>query len=483
MKQQITVVTLGPGDPQLMTLQTADVLRGGGKLILRTQRHPVAAWLREQAISFESLDALYDEYENFDDLHSAMAARLWQEALCAPVVFAVADASCDGALAALKAAKPADAQLTCLPGVSRADACLSQLGAGDRGIFIVPASACAGAAHHPNRPLLITELDSRVLAGDVKLWLGDVYDDAYEIMFFSSSVSADGRPVAMPLWEMDRQKAYDHTVCVYLPPAGLEERQRYCFDDLLAIMEILRGENGCPWDRKQTHETLRGCIIEEAWETAAAIDEGDPDHLADELGDVLLQVVLHSAIGQSHGTFAIGDVTSAICRKMIFRHPHIFGTARLGNTDEINARWEQLKKQERALTSHTSVLKDVPQGISALMRAHKVQKKAALVGFDWDGPTQALPKVYEEADEVRGELEASRDPGEELGDLLFSCVNVARLCGVDAEAALMKATEKFINRFEMMENSINSDGKSLEYLTLAEMDVYWNQVKKTQVNH
>lgn len=165
-------------------------------------------------------------------------------------------------------------------------------------------------------------------------------------------------------------------------------------------MEILRGDNGCPWDREQTHESLCRYLIEEAWEAVGAVNEDDPDHLADELGDVLLQIVFHASIGRTFGTFNINDVTSYICRKMIYRHAHIFGQIHCDTAEQVSASWEQLKKKEKGLQSQSDVLKDVSKGLPALMRAGKVQKKAKQVGFDWDSAKEALPKVHEEADEV-----------------------------------------------------------------------------------
>lgn len=483
MKPTVTVVSLGPGDPQLMTLQTADCLRHAQKLILRTQQHPVAAWLQEQEISFVSFDKYYDLFWDFDELNQAIARKLWEEAAQQNVTYAVMDATSDASIAAIAAACPENGQLIRLPGVSRADACISSIPAAQlqaAGLRILPALSCAQAAHDPRLPLLITEIDAQVLAGDVKLWLGDLYDEEMTVTFFPSSVQHPQEPVQIQLMELDRQKVYDHTVSVFIPPVPMAARQRFCFADLVEILDILRGDHGCPWDKEQTHQTLRKYLIEEAYETAAAIDEDDPDHLADELGDVLLQVVFHANVGKSHGTFTISDVTTAICQKMMYRHAHIFGTDKCETAADVSANWERLKKAEKHLNTQGEVLADVSKALPALMRASKVQKKAGQVGFDWDSAAEALPKVHEEAEEVLAELQASRDPGEELGDLLFSCVNVARLCGKDPEEALTYATEKFIRRFTAMENLIISDGKSLEGLTLSEMDVYWSQVKSAQ---
>lgn len=482
MKASISVVTLGPGDPSLMTLQTAEILQHAAHLVLRTQRHGAADWLQAKGIAFESLDDFYDQYEDFSEMHTAMAKHLWHLAEAAPLTYAVMDASTDGSVSALAAMRPEGASLTCYAGLSTADACLAAVPPEKRGesLRILTATDCIHASPDPRTPLMITEINDRILAGDVKLWLTDLYADEMPVVFFPPTDKAAYKPQLLALEEMDRQKKYDHTCCVYVPAAPFRQRQRYCFADLKEIMGILRGENGCPWDCAQTHESLRPYLIEEAWEAVGAIDEQDPDHLADELGDVLLQVVFHASIGESHGTFSLSDITTAICHKMIYRHAHIFGNVHCSTPGEVSASWEELKKVEKQLTTQADVLRDVSIALPSLMYAAKVQKKAAQVGFDWDTPEEALPKVHEEAEEVLAEMKNGRDPGEELGDLLFSCVNVARLSGKDPELLLKTATKKFMNRFDAMEKLIISDGKALKDLTLSEMDVYWKRVKSAQ---
>ena len=283
----------------------------------------------------------------------------------------------------------------------------------------------------------------------------------------------------MPLSDIDRQPKYDHTCAVLLPSVGLTERKRFDFYDLVRVMDILRGEDGCPWDKEQTHESLKKYLVEEAYETAAAVSEEDWDHVADELGDVLLQVVFQANIGRQYGTFELADITSHICRKMIDRHRHIFGSDHCETADDVLANWEKIKKEERGYKTQTDVLKGVSPGLPPLMRAAKVQKKARDVGFDWNDPRDALKKVHEEAEEVLSELDKNGGNLEmELGDLFFACVNAARLSGVDPESALQKATEKFISRFSSMENEILREGKRFQDLTLSEMDVYWKGSKK-----
>ena len=259
-----------------------------------------------------------------------------------------------------------------------------------------------------------------------------------------------------------------------------EQKDKYSVADLLRIMEILRAPDGCMWDRAQDHHSIRQNFIEETYEVCEAIDDEDTEHLKEELGDVLLQVVFHAQMEKEKGVFDMDDVADGICKKLIFRHPHIFGNVEVASSEEVLRNWDDLKRKEKHQETDTQALESVAKSLPSLIRAEKLQKKAAKVGFDWDTPQDALPKVHEEADEVLTELQNARDPGEELGDLLFSCVNVARLSGIDPEQALKNATEKFIKRFSAMENLIKLDEKSLKDLTLSEMDVYWNRVKAAQ---
>ena len=258
------------------------------------------------------------------------------------------------------------------------------------------------------------------------------------------------------------------------------QKEHYDLADFRQVIEILRHPGGCPWDQEQTHHSIRRNLLEEAYEAAEAIDTENNTLLQEELGDVLMQVLFHSSIEADAGRFDLDDVADMAVKKLIFRHPHVFGSVDVADSSEVLVNWDALKRQEKHQESYTDTLDAVARSLPALWRAEKVQKKAAQVGFDWDTPQDALPKVHEEADEVLTELQNARDPGEELGDLLFSCVNVARLSGIDPEQALKNATEKFIKRFSAMENLIKLDEKSLKDLTLSEMDVYWNRVKAAQ---
>ncbi len=260
-------------------------------------------------------------------------------------------------------------------------------------------------------------------------------------------------------------------------------KKDYTFDDLIDIMKMLRGDNGCPWDKEQTHQSIKYCLLEEACEAMDALDNKQPDDFADELGDLLLQIVFHAQMAQEANTFSIQDVLNHICSKLISRHSHIFGDDKTASADEVLTLWEQNKKKEKGLSSQTEAMRDVCSYLPALMRAQKVQKKAASVGFDWDSVDGAMEKLAEEIEELR-DASIEQDAAhmeEELGDLLFSCVNVSRFLKVNAEEALEKATDKFIARFEKIELAAKQMGKSLDEMSLSEMDALWDKVKNGQI--
>lgn len=259
-----------------------------------------------------------------------------------------------------------------------------------------------------------------------------------------------------------------------------EKKDKYNFDDLLQIMEILRAPDGCMWDREQDHQSIRRNFIEETYEVCEAIDEQDTEHLKEELGDVLLQVVFHTQMEKEKGVFDIGDVADGICKKLIYRHPHIFGSVEVGSSEEILRNWDELKRKEKHQETDTSALESVAKSLPGLIRAEKLQKKAAKVGFDWENAQGALEKVEEELDEVKQAMAGSGDPEEEIGDLLFAAVNVARHLKVDPEGAMEKTCNKFIRRFADMEQQAKEENKVLSDLPLAELDALWNRSKEKE---
>ncbi len=477
--QKIVVVPLGPGAPDYLTLGAINALKGASQVVLRTAKHGTVGELTKLGIVFQTLDALYEECDDFDALNAKVSQTLWEAARKGDVAFGVADPTSDDTVHALLKEAGPKKQVEVLAGVTLSAAVFSALPNMPAGqpVRILPASAWKTAELVPSEALLVTELNSQLAAGEIKLWLMSLYAQEGEVIYFPPGEQARRQCVSLPLSELDRQKKYDHTSAVFVPASPINSRSRYGFSDLLQVMDKLRAPDGCPWDKEQTHESLRPYLLEEAYEAVGAITDGDMDHVADELGDVLLQVVFHAKIGSQHGEFDIMDVTSAICQKMISRHAHIFGDVKCDTAEEVLASWDNLKRKERGLTSQAAMMADVPKHLPALMRAQKVLQKAKKVGFDGQDPLEAIKKVQEEIQEVRQELEKGTDPGEELGDLLLAAVNAAHLCKKQPELLLMSAVEKFIGRFERMEKAIVEDGKALELLTLSEMDVYWKEGK------
>ena len=254
----------------------------------------------------------------------------------------------------------------------------------------------------------------------------------------------------------------------------------YRIDDLIAIVKRLREPDGCPWDRVQTHQSIKKDLIEESYEAIDALDNGTDHDFANELGDVLLQVVFHSVLASERGAFEFGDVVAEICDKLISRHTHVFGPDHAKNAEEALANWEKNKKKEKGLETYTRVLEDVPKFYPALMRAEKVQKKAKKsVGFDWDNIEDVYNKVYEELEELKEAYAGGKrkEIEEEFGDFLFAAVNLSRFMDVDAESVLASGCNKFIRRFSLMEQEAQKRGIDLGTLTLGEQDELWNEVK------
>ena len=257
------------------------------------------------------------------------------------------------------------------------------------------------------------------------------------------------------------------------------KKERYGMKDLEAIVSILRSPGGCPWDREQTHASLRRGLMEESCEVIEAINEENPAHLQEELGDVLLQVVFHADIEKDAGRFDLEDVADGICKKLIFRHPHVFGDVSVSGTDEVLSNWEELKRKEKSQETYTDTLNAVAKSLPALWRAEKVQKKAKNAGFDWGECSPAVDKLSEELEELKEAIAQGTNIHEELGDLLFAAVNVSRFVGADPEETLNAATEKFISRFAKVEELAKAQGQDMAQMSLTELEQLWEAAKRT----
>ena len=465
------IIVIGCGfRREQLTLEAIEAIEGADKVLLRTGRCGLRDHLVEKGVAFETLDALYERAEDFDELIRLTTQAVLDASREGSVAYAVFDVRDVSVQALLKTG--ADVRVIVGPPA-------------EEGLwaFAEGATDCWAASEwetwtlHADRNALIREVDTRELSAEVKLKLMDCYPEESEIYVRAG----DGGVEKTSLVELDRLPAYDHRLSVLVPAQReLTKLERYGFDELNRVIHILRSPGGCPWDRKQTHETLRTNLVEEAYEAVDAIDREDMDALYDELGDVLLQIVLHAEIAREHGDFTIGDVTTAITHKMIFRHQHVFGSAKADTADEVLDLWQKVKKAERHQQTQAEVLRSVTRSLPALMRAEKVQKRAADVGFDWENARAAFYKISEEAEELSRAVEDGGGVEEEAGDLLFAVVNVLRLLKLDPEIALNRATDKFTARFAEMERLILADGKSLAEMTLADMDAYWDRVKLSE---
>ena len=257
-------------------------------------------------------------------------------------------------------------------------------------------------------------------------------------------------------------------------------KDKYYIDDLVAIIKVLRAPGGCPWDREQTHESIKKNFIEETYEVVEAINKQSTDMLREELGDVLLQIVLHSEMESENGNFSFDDVVNDIVQKLVVRHPHVFGEVVANNTAEALNSWDTVKLKTKGQKNQTESMLSVPRELPALMRAQKIQHKAAKIGFDWDNVGGAVDKLYEEIDELKTAMEQGKrfDIEDEFGDVLFSCVNIARFIDVDSEEALTASTDKFMSRFSLVEQMASEQGIDMKSSSIEELDRLWDKAKK-----
>lgn len=475
----LTIVTLGTGDELFLTRAVEKALHSAEQVILRTERHPMADFLRAEGIAFDSLDSLYEECEDFDVFNKAAAVKLLSLCGDGPVCYAVSDAAFDATVSTLQRLKPRDAQVTVIPGVSQSQRCLALVEGDTCGVRVYTATDFLMGRVSPEENLLLLEMHSRECAGDCKLKLMELMPEEMNILFFTGSEKTGQlSKKEIPLYELDRQKKYDHLTAAYVPAVPMDKRSRFDMDDLVHVMEILRSPDGCPWDREQTYESLLPNLLEECWEYIQAVRDDDVEHMYDELGDVLLHVVFQAGIGRQHGDFAIGDVTTAICQKMIERHPHVFAQEKAEDAAQVLEDWETRKRRQRGYDSTFQAMQGISSSLSPLMRAQKVQDKAHKTGFDLTGTEQALARVRQELLQAETSLQNGRNPDKALGNALFAMAALCRLSGLQSDLVLFEATNRFISRFEDMEKQIKKDGKSIGDLTLSEMDVYWNVGKR-----
>jgi tetrapyrrole methylase family protein/MazG family protein len=479
----IKIVGLGPGAKDAITLGALGVLQSGAKVFLRTYKHPNVDYLKGLGINFKTYDEKYDTLDSFDEVYSSIAEELMKEyGEHKEIVYAVpghplvAEKSVGNLI---KLCEQHKVEYKIYPAVSFIDVIMESLKLDPvEGLKVLDAFDIKNQVLDKRIGTIITQVYNKFIASEVKLALNDYYKDDTEIYFIrAAGVKGEESIRRMPLYDLDRQEDIDHLTSVYIPR---DLSNTMDFNDLTQIMDTLRSEDGCPWDREQTHESLKRYLVEECYEVLEAIDEKNEDMLVEELGDVLLQVVFHAQLGKEDGYFDIKDVIKAVSNKMIERHPHIFGEAKVKDSNEVLANWDEIKKKEKGFKTYTEELRHIPKNLPALIRAEKVQGKARKVGFDWDKVEDALDKVLEEFEEVKDVYKDKNKARilEEMGDLIFSAVNVCRFLDIEPENALNYTIEKFINRFEYIENTASAKGMKLSDVTLQQMDALWEEAKQ-----
>ena len=437
----ITVAALGPDSAELLTMGALNAMKQADALVLRTNRHGAAALLDEQGIAYKTLDALYERCEDFDELCTMAAGALVKKALTVEsLCYAVSEPGSDATVRALSKALPENVGLRVVGGVSLSSgaACaVIPFGVDTENLRTVTALSVDEVRVQADSPQVITEIDSRYIASDVKIWLSDLFDDEMTVYFIENAAEPGCIAREILLCDLDRQDHYDHRTAVLVPRVSVYERSRATYEDFVEVIARLRGPGGCPWDRAQTHHTLRQYMIEEACEAAEAMDGDNDEKIADELGDVLLQVVLNSCIGAEHRAFTDRDVTSMAARKMIMRHEHVFGKEKAENAQAVTSVWENAKKKERGEQTALERVLDVPTSLPALMRAQKIVRR------QW----QAQGKRYaqsEVSDAVRAALD-HLEGEEQLGQALEGLCALAHVMDLDAETALRSAITKRID--------------------------------------
>lgn len=478
---KLTIVALSTPGSVAVAAMTA--VRNAKKLYLQTARHPSVKWILDERLPYESMDGLYEQARSFAALNAAIADKLTAGAVDA--VFAVPGRGIGSSMGMelSKTAAQKGVELAFLPGNGYAEAALAALPGAFFGDYRIIEASSLPRPLDPYVALCVEEIDTPLRAQQVKLALAEYYPDEYNIFF--SHMAEDGayQVLSLPLYELDRQPSYFAADVAIIPPAAFEQLSRHGLEGLTGVMERLRAPGGCPWDAEQTHESLKKSLIEETYEVLDAIAQNDPDALCEELGDLLLQIVFHAQLEAELRAFTMRDVTTGIVTKLVYRHPHVFGDASVSGSAEVLANWEQLKKKDKRQSTLTEAMESVPRGFPALMRAQKLQKKAASVGFDWPNAAGALDKLAEEADELRAAIAGGEGEArvfEEAGDLLFSAVNAVRLAGCDAELALRDASDKFFARFAELERGVTEDGLELSKLGLDELNRRWERLKKAK---
>ncbi|UOQ83858.1 nucleoside triphosphate pyrophosphohydrolase [Gracilibacillus salinarum] len=479
MKPLIEVIGLGAGDINQLPLGIYRKLTNSEiNCYVRTIDHPVIDSLREEAVSFQSFDTVYEKYDQFEAVYKEIASTLKEKATAdGNVLYAVPGHPMLAEQTVQLLLNDTDIEVRIVGGQSFLDDLFSALKIDPiEGFQFLDATSFERRQLQLSQHIVFCQVYDAFIASEVKLTLLEDLPPEYPIYIAEAVGSEQESVIQIPLVELDQQMKLSNLTSVYLPPVDktLLHHQFYQLKDIIAT---LRSPEGCPWDRKQTHQTLKKYLVEETYEVLEAIDREDDEAVAEELGDVLLQIMLHSEIGEEAGFFTIDDVIYSITEKMIRRHPHVFGDVVVRDEDDVMDNWQSIKKQEKG---EETILQQLNKGMPANLLAEEIQKQAAKVGFDWKEVEPIWEKVYEELEEFKAteRLSSHVEREKEFGDILFAMINLGRYYKINPEIALMRTNQKFINRFQFVESKVNESEKDWDSYTLAELDEFWEEAKQ-----
>ncbi|HEC60626.1 MAG TPA: nucleoside triphosphate pyrophosphohydrolase [bacterium] len=477
----ITLLGLGPGDPDLLTRQAWSLLESIPEIYLRTRHHPVLAGF-PSGLRVHSFDHLYEKGDTFEVVYNQIVEKVLELGERSQgVIYAVpghpymAEATSPEIS---RRARERGIPVRVVEGVSFLEPMMTALGLDPFPNTVLVDALELGLAHvppfPPSAPAIVAQIYSKTVASEVKLTLMSHYPNEHPVHLVHAAGTSQVQVESLPLYKIDRNPNIGLLTSLYVPPLGPEAS----FEAFQEIIAHLRAPNGCPWDREQTHQTLRPYLLEEAYEVLSAIDAEDPTSMCEELGDLLLQIVLHAQIAGECGEFNMSDVLRGVRAKILRRHPHVFSDLELKDVKGVLQNWERIKAVERAGNGQAepSCLDGVAQALPALAQAGQYQQRAARVGFGWPEIQGVVKEINEEMAEVRRAVD-DEARGSEIGDLLFAVVNLARWFGIDAESALRQANVRFRERFSYIERAAQLKSQPISDLSLDEMEAAWQSAK------
>jgi tetrapyrrole methylase family protein / MazG family protein len=479
---KIDVIGLGAGDiDQLQLGLYKKLLQEKQTIFTRTIDHPVIRSLKEEGVSFEAFDQLYEAEDGFQEVYQNIVDTLLEHAKHRSLIYTVPGHPMLAEKTVQLLLEQEEVEVNVLGGQSYLDDLFTALRIDPiEGFQFVDGTAFSRSDLNYRQHLLFCQVYDRFIASEVKLSLLEDLPADYMVTIVEAAGSEAEQIRQVPLEELDHAMEISNLTSVYVPPVS-ETLLNHTFTRLREVIAVLRSPEGCPWDRKQTHESLREYAIEEVYELIDAIDNQDDENMVEELGDILLQVMLHSQIGEDDGYFTVDDVIRAVTDKMIHRHPHVFADRHVDSVEEVYKNWEELKKEEKP-GERTSVLDGVPKNLPSLAKAVKLQKKAAKTGFDWDEVEDIWAKLTEELDEVKEAISSDNkeEIEKEFGDILFVIANLSRYYKINPEVALNRTNEKFTSRFAFIEEQLGEQQKDIQKATLQEMDELWDKAKERE---